>query len=624
MAYNRANNNPQPQQQQTNATAQPVTPPVDTVDNPQRSQRQPLGINDLFGKFNSPIPLSATGESLTAVMAKFADILRNSGQDTVKLTPIDMKVFGTSLSYIVLSQATVAENGEKHVATFTLILEGSGPRLGKRSMRKGDQTVEIDGTPGDTYNDGLWNIIQQQMKAIVYTADVVIFDAGAAVLPGDLSTENGEMCTLIVAYALSAVHNLLRYQNFQDPVLNMRTFAQENAKVTVRADYSPKPVYDPVGNPIRSDISLTTIYSQAGRSIADEDEYIRNAQEVVAVDGYVVPLYNAPKRISSRRGRDYEDDIQIYYPQFVITNIQAMVNCNTLEIMLLGMYSAMVLARDYSWGAAFNNKDFNTTNMHDLSGVKYDLPPDADVVTDTRAADFDLHELISAVFHPDELIISMDIPEVGFDNYLWNRLADSATDKTAQQAVLEAANNLTDGNFHAIYVGDNRTPVIREDVRIPLGYWVDADTGLKRDIREVDYLFMLNYIGGTDFDVVQSFDNTFDPTKNHRDVRLERLLEIIQEPLQHKAKITGYANRYTIDGAFLSAIGEGLTEAGMPITTSNLVSVYGTTRRSSSNIARYAVSARDAAEYFRPNRGRGRDGDDRSMRGARRSDSYSR
>src|SRR5690606_27028199 len=125
--------------------------------------------------------------------------------------------------------------------------------------------------------------------------------------------------------------------------------------------------------------------------------------------------------------------------------------------------------------------------------------------------------------------------------------------------------------------------------RIHLGYYTNAD-GEMRDIRDIDYLALLNMIGGKDIRTVEEVMDTFDRTDIPVEIRLDRRYRILKEVLGDSMVIKGYATRITFDAKFIEALIAACESAGINVRSGNIAQEFGGLGvRGNLNAATYAV-----------------------------------
>jgi len=185
--------------------------------------------------------------------------------------------------------------------------------------------------------------------------------------------------------------------------------------------------------------------------------------------------------------------------------------------------------------------------------------------------------MLAAAISPN-LMYSIDIDEAGDNTWLTRDLYLAAhNDPEAKKRIVTAFNNLTDGKFSAFWDG-TQPMAIDENNRVPLGYWTPS-TGVKADIRQLDYLAMLNIVGEGDMKILHEWSATFWDVNVPMEVRLERR-DRIQRELLAGYVLRGHARRLVLTSALLGAIVKSLEAAGLLLQSNDtLIDLTGQTVR---------------------------------------------
>ena len=121
--------------------------------------------------------------------------------------------------------------------------------------------------------------------------------------------------------------------------------------------------------------------------------------------------------------------------------------------------------------------------------------------------------------------------------------------------------------------------VINDNNRVPLGvYQHGAET---RDLRDLDYLAMLNLIGDRDMNAVMSWSSANDDINIPEEIRLDTKCRLIANAL-NDAKITGWARRITVSKEAAKALGEAFRANGLVISPENMIQVNSSSQRGNS------------------------------------------
>jgi hypothetical protein len=283
------------------------------------------------------------------------------------------------------------------------------------------------------------------------------------------------------------------------------------------------------------------------------------------------------------------DQLKIYTPRFVITNLDAPEEAAELPIVMQALGTVQSLINDNRWigclvkqhlnGAAHAE---NGVNIRDLSAIGLEAPQQVPMgymggelpkqgrlpLNSATINEGMLAAAIQTYFHMD-LLVSLDVPECGASSWILSPFAAAARgDQQAIRDIFEACDLLTGGRFSPIYKsvngGQMKAPVFNDNMYVNNGFYYSA--GGKRDIRDGDYLAVLNATGDTQLATIDDWSNL----QANADVDpFFRLTETrrIQQDLFESMTITGRSVRVTFNPALIYAIAAAVAEAGLAYDT---------------------------------------------------------
>jgi hypothetical protein len=480
--------------------------------------------------------------------------------------------------------------GQYYTAVYTLLIEGSSAALNSRIINIGGRNVEIDVVAGDVYNNYLWATIQAHVKAS-YGTELNILEAGQMVLPRELNPEDEEHLRRVIFNATQACFTIMeRALGNVEHVFTIADVDQRTESLIARLDYNPGDAESATGEPIRSDVRIALQGNIARNAEAGGFEQVR---ELVVVDGYVDLTYCPPPLPIPGQ----MPVTQYYYPRFVITRADTAVDAITMELQLLALYQSTLLNRNMSWSGVYRQRHhIKGTDTRDIGAIGWEInlsddPQAPPKRVDTKAKSFgdqQLYQLITQTIW-DRLLYSMDIEEVGELSWIHQAFIASPSSKEAYDLVLEAADKLTLGFFKTHFVYN--TPICYDDyIRVHLGYYVDEE-GIRRDLRNLDYLALLNIVGKDDPRLVIDWAETYDNVDMPIELRLEKRAGILRTILGSTLRIKGYARRITFNPAFMIALNTSCVDAGLVVRPNNLIQDFsGVGVRGSRNAGQYAVN----------------------------------
>lgn len=487
-------------------------------------------------------------------------------------------------------------NGATHVAVFTMVVEASGPRLQPRYVNMGNTPVEIEQVAGDTVNPELWEKTTMFLRDI-YGPNAQYHYAGALVLPSELSSEEEGFVQKTAYMVTQALFTVMENDvtGVQEPI--SVSMVEGGANVTASIDYNPAPVFSAVGLPVRSDIATTL---RAAMNTSSQQSLHEQQLDLTRVDGYIDLIYVKPPQA----GYGQQPITQHYYPRYVITQLDSQVDAITLELQLLALSSAVLVGRQMAWSGQFLPR-FNTggVDLRDIGAIGFEvnLTGDPNAAPDripTKSESFGRRELLNvlgaSIF--DAVVYSLDVDEVGPLAWLTQTFIAAANGNPgAYQAIIDAANNLTNNHFGQLWQGG---PIAVDDNnRVHLGYYIDQN-GQKEDIRRLDYLGMLNLLGDKDLPSFHEWAATFEESQVPLELRLERRSKILKA-LVPDVRIKGFARRITFTADFIAVLEQAIQNAGLVVRPTNVQILEGqTAARGAFNASAFAVNNQVGAGLF--------------------------
>lgn len=591
--------------QPTNKPAAPAAQPA-----PAAQQQQPMpganltppiaGVMGLRSAFGGAVASTAAGEAVRKYFESFKKTI-DEGQLQYKLHILDAQLAPAVLSCIMLSSVGQAANGRTVVAVATMIVAASGPRPNPQQIAIQGQTVEILATPGDIANDPLWEKVKAEVSKTYGQVD--IYDAGMSVIHSELDAADSTRMLRVLSDAAEACFRALdEILGGVVPKFNLGMINRSD-RVTARVTYNQEGVESSCGLPVRTGVTIET---NGSTSTNNSDPWSVSQVEMTAVDGYMDLIYVRPQPPVYGAA----PMTQHFFGRYNITQMKSRLGAVTLEIALLALHSATLLSKNMAWAAAFRPRNTRPgeVNLRDIGAVGFDIPQLVGETQqgrkiDTTSVMFDLnmlHDLLTKAVHPN-ILYSMDVEERGSSSWLDLVFISAAQrDPVAYQRIIDAANTLTEGRFAHCFKGGDIAYDDRN--RIHLGYYIDGRTNQRRDIRDVDYLAMLNHVGETDMTLVAEFDRTYSDLDRPLELRLKRRFDILQQILGDSMKVTGYARRVTFTPNFLDALGTAIQQGGFNIQPANLQYDYGgNQRRGFDTVASLAMNPAQMGGMFNLN-----------------------
>jgi len=565
---------------------------------PQSRSRAGMGgsIMNINNQLRPGFSRNSTSEQVIALRDNlYTQMTKNFDQgieETFKLLVLDKNKGNVGPMSSVLVCAEEQYSGVNHIAVYTLIIEGSGDKLNARPVNIGGRNVEVDVVAGDVFNDVLWGKISDYVKS-TFGGNVRTIDAGVMVIPSEMELDDENHIRRVAYNTVVACNTILEsYIPTQTPAFNIKGNIDKNTdQMTVRLDYNPGQNQSAVGEPIRSDVSITLQGSVAAQATQNEFE---QSVTLTQVDAFVDLVYMQPEQ--QQPGQ--MPSLQHYVPRMVITRADSAIDAITMEIMLMGLAQTTILSRNMGWAGVFRPRHHvKKFDAKDIGAIGYEVNFTGDASTapekiDTKAKDFDdnaLYQFMTTTIR-DTLIVSMDIEEVGELSWINQAFIAAANgNKEAYDMIVDAANVLTDGQFKQVF--DGTAICYNDNNRIHLGYYID-ENGVHRDLRDIDYLAILNYAGKDDPTLIAKWSETFDNTDIPMEIRLEDRANILRAVLSQNLHIKGYAQRITFNPVFLQSLNIACANAGLVVRPSNVIQDFsGIGTRGNTDMAKYGINS---------------------------------
>lgn len=535
----------------------------------------------------------------------------------ITLVPVDMNNT-TNLSVSALAVCVRdLQNPEIGVAYHTLVLEASAEPLPPRFEVINGSNIEILRPIGDAYDVVMLNAVSEFVGRKF--PQVHQLPVGACVVPRDLKSDDVEAVYSLTSNALFACTSELAINspNFTDLNLNQ---AERDLTLTVCPTFGNQQTLNAVGQPVRSDI----VVEFSAAPTQNNNQQQNNAERVTKVakaTGFVDLVYDPAAPVQNNywlpQQQQQQQNVQRYSARFVLTAMEA-THLLTIPAQLLALIPALSIREGSQWIQAFRHHSFsNEIDMHDIGAIGYEMNLNGDpsgfgTRIDTKADSFkpdQLGQLIGLGFKQG-LILSLDVPEVGPETW-YNEVFSAAASGNAKanQAIIDAANVLTNGNFSKYFAANGRV-AMDEYNRIHLGHYGDRN-GVRKDIRDIDYLAIMNLQGEKDPQIIKDWSDTFLRTNYPLTQRLAARKRIITA-LFSDVVFTGFARRVTFDPLFIEALSKGCQDAGLMIRTVTQYNDVGGYERATGGMASAALMSSDPVGLF----SRGGYGQNNQMYGA--------
>lgn len=494
---------------------------------------------------------------------------------SVLLMPVDSGIHtNLRLSSLVVALRPLSTNITK-LSYHTLLLEASGEPLPPRTVNLGPtqltEDVYSEAVMDDVYAAAVADLVGNNNPG--YECRPV----SAEVVPRTFNWEDPSAVSAIMANAVAAALVDLGENIGTISEINMANNARD-AELQATISYRNPERISAAGLPMRADLGVRLSAVSRERTDSSSVNNQRQSRDIANSAGFIDLLW-APA--APQQGyTPYAQPVatQKFAPRYVLTLMEASWNM-TLGVQLLALISTMQMAENASWFSYFKPQpamgqrtgeiDLRDIGAINIEGNMLKEPGEFGTKIDTKTSTFDdrqLGQLLSALVHPN-LTIALDVPTCSSETW-YNEVftAAAAGNGSAMQAILRTADTLTNGNFSGFYQGQGN-PVVPFEEIVLNGYYTDR-SGAKRDVRDFDYLAIMNMAGEKDPEVGAAWSDTILRTGEPLIKRLEARKSIVRK-LVGEVTYTGTSRRITIDAHFLEALAKGLAKAGVAMRTIN-------------------------------------------------------
>ena len=569
-------------------------PQVDMSQRQNQSQSESQfrpGARNLNSLLSRPFSKSAINETLQVLSKTFNEFIANEIEQHdlgFRVLVIDSKHSLTALSAIaVCYNCTVA--GKDYVAVHTMVVSG-GTKLSNRTIQHSGQNVEIVTVPGDVADAELRKRVLTIVTETYNNRNIRVLECASNVIHDEVDVTDNHQLRVIFANAIQACWHGLVIENVKDEAPFNASVIGKSDSLVAYVDMHPQAVKSSSNLPVRSDVSvqLQAVVQQSSQS---------QPEQVVAltqVDGFVDLVYVPPQQQQQMVGwgQPMMMNTQRYCPRFVITNFASAIDASSMELQLLALASSQILIESISgapqWMNTFKPRPAvkGEIDKRDIGAVGLEVnftndPNTKPTVIDTKSNGFgtqDLYKMINMACYPN-LIYSLDVEEVGDMSYLNMPFIMGSMDHARSLEIIgNAANNLTNNSFQRCWLQHTAGSAgekffWNDDNRIFIGYYVDKD-GIRRDLRDFDYLAILNILGRNNQSFIKEWSDTFDRRDIPLEIRMDRRRRIYESIMPGNVTIKGYARRVTMNPKFMAALTQACKESGLVFRPSNLNTEY--------------------------------------------------
>ena len=469
----------------------------------------------------------------------------------------------SSLVFVVYRATT------KQLGYHTVLLEGSADKMPPRVENYNGAQISIDRFAADVYDARYVGAVADLVSKAF--PGVSAKECAGVVCPRTFNWEDKDaLRQFINNCVLPCIADLeTRVQGFKD--INIAEWNRQSS-LQVQVAFNEPTRTDYTGLPIRNDVTLSLAATSSERQDNSTLNNQERSQTIAQVGGFIDLVWSPEVEAQNIYGSINPTKNQKFAARFVMTSMENVMRM-TPASQLLALASVLTIGEGTNWYPYYAPRNVGTggrvVDMRDVGAINIEAnvtndPSGYGKKIDTKAASFnqmELGRLIQMAIRPG-MTFSLDVSACGSDTWYNEVFAAAASGNPgANRVILEAANTLTGGAFARHYQG-NRSPVIQNDDRILLGHYIGQD-GARHDIRDIDYLAVMNLVGEKDHHAPQAWSDTFLRLDYPIHKRLDARKGIIADLVGTEVTFTQTAQRVTYDGEFLNAFAMACRDVGL-------------------------------------------------------------
>jgi hypothetical protein len=515
---------------------------------------------------------AATHEALNKAISSFKESIKKGYEERripadyeVSLVPLD-STKGTGVRFSGIVVATTHKDLKNTVAIHTVLVEGSAdPIMPKIESHRGVQ-YEVMLTAGDTIDQAY----VAEVKKVIEKAypGFAVINTDAQVLHRDFNYEDTNALRVMTENIVLPTITGLVTSSRNFPELNLGLLERDSTLAVQRTINEPASL-DYSGHPVRTDVKITMSSLTGNKNTTGSLNGQEQSRLLATVGGYIDAVWDGEQQsnwVIQQQGPKPK-----FSPRFIMTTLenQAM---QTIPAQLLALAGSMILRENNNWFSYFSPRrlpagghrvDRRDIGALNIEGNISNDPSGYDKLFDTKDSSFDgiaLQRLIMSLFKPG-MYFTLRVSEAGADTW-YNSVFKAAADgnPNAINAILAAANTLTNGNFQKFYTS-GASPVLKNEDRVHMGHWMD--NGVRADIADIDYIAVMNLVGRNDPTVGAAWSDTFYGVNEPLNVKMAARWKMIDQITGGTAVLTGYARLVTFSHEFIDAFGKAVAATGL-------------------------------------------------------------
>lgn len=539
--------------------------------------------------FSAPASCNQAGDQLNQFTKSFKEAVEKTNSPAIsayRVIPVDT----ASVNGAVQMVALYSKQNDV-VSFYTFILEATlaselEPHV--YPANNGQPETIIPTVVSELYTQELSQFVSGRIQERESIPASDIHDAGALVIGTAIDpVVDAQNIHVMLWRAANAVQSVFDDADESKPRLCLHTF--KDLSFTGRIDFNPGQGQTSSNAPVRRDVALSVTASD-GNATAGPNSLTRNTIQMARIGAYLDLRYVGPSNAPQAYGMaPMIDPARVYAPILNIVDTNTLANQINLELQLFGLGEFIHLSTGNSWmnmlRANFGGQNPEIAKLRNIAGLRHEL---GDLIKDPEAADFNLMEALTAVTYPNLIHVlhtsaASDLSWI----HTYFRLAAQG-DRLAEETIKTACDNLTNGNFSTFFPADGKIASLDGD-RVING-WYNSGTET-RDLRDLDYLAMLNLFGETDMPLVESFGDTYLAKNGPIEVRIARRIEIIRKVFDGNCVITDISVPVILTGEFMTSLSRGIQATGVNVNYTDHFAMVQGNDRANLGLLQYAVDA---------------------------------
>ncbi len=531
----------------------------------QDTRQGATSVLDLNDRFRRGLNAHSLNLALSEWNGKFSEHLKHYQpiHETVKVRVhlLDKNTYHSPISaLIVVAEATVLSARKVVVSAQIISLESTVGGLQNRQVNEpGYGQAQVLTTLSDLFddrlNDSVQKVIANSMTVSADSLDILV--VGNTIVYAGVEHDDAQVYGVLAA-AVNAVEGSVcdRVGGIQDPV-SLKALGKH--EYNVNYDYNPPAnLQTPSGMVYRAD--ATVVLSGVEPIDRKESNTYQPTSDMTRLNAYVdfVPI--------DSRALPYIDGkpaTQLVQPRVIGTNLESLLNFNTLEWNVLNSYTLNMFAANAAWrGMVRPRAGVKGLDTRDIGALAYLDQAAAGKKVDTKAREFedvDFDDMLDR-YSTKNPLVSVLTEESGENAWIHNIYAAASMGSAGAQAdILRATNNLFGGEFSKVFQG-NRA-VLEESFPVYTG-WYTNESGQRRPLSDIGLLAVLNMEGGRNFQFVQRWLSTIYDQSRPETLRMEERYNLTVQ-LFPSAQIKGRGRIVTFAPDYMAALVECARRVGV-------------------------------------------------------------